>query len=56
MKTQEHCSHVYNSPKFVGGDFSAQRIATVRAALGLGEGEYLKQDNAAEASRLLGRR
>jgi hypothetical protein len=41
--------------KYVGGDFSAERIAKVRAALGLTDGEYLKQDNAAEAARILGR-
>jgi hypothetical protein len=42
--------------KYVGGVFSDARIATVRAALGLREGEYLKQDNAAEAARILRRK
>ena len=41
--------------KYVGGDFSSARIAAVRNALGLADGEYLKQDNAAEAARILGR-
>lgn len=41
--------------KYVGGDFSAERIAKVRQSLGLAEGEFLKQDNAAEAARILGR-
>jgi len=41
---------------YVGGDFSASRISTVRAALGLQDGEYLKQDNAEEAKRILGRK
>jgi hypothetical protein len=41
---------------YIGGNASPARIATVRAALGLAEGEYLKQDNAAEARRILGRR
>lgn len=42
--------------RFVGGDFSTERISKVRAMLGLPDGEYLSQDNAAEASRILGRR
>ena len=41
--------------KFVGGDFSPERIAKVRGLLGLGDGEYLRQDNAVEAARILGR-
>lgn len=41
--------------KFVGGlPSTAERVANVRARLGLAEGEYLKQDNAAEARRILG--
>jgi hypothetical protein len=38
---------------YVGGDFSPERIARVRSLLGLTEGEYLQQDNAAEAARIL---
>lgn len=42
--------------KFVGGDFSAERIAKIRATLLLKDGEFLKQDNGAEAARILGRK
>jgi len=43
--------------KFVGGlPTTAERIATVRKALGLKEGEYLRQDQAEEARRMLGRK
>lgn len=42
--------------RFVGGlPTTPARVAAVRTALGLAEGEYLKQDNAAEAGRILGR-
>lgn len=42
--------------KFIGGlPTSNERIAAVRATLGLAEGEYLQQDNGAEAARILGR-
>lgn len=41
--------------KYVGGNFSDERIANVRNLLGLLNGEYLKQDNVAEAVRILGR-
>jgi len=41
---------------YIGGNDSPAWIKTVRATLGLAEGEYLKQDNAAEARRILGRR
>lgn len=41
--------------KFVGGDFTGERIARVRTALGLEDGQYLQQDNGAEAARILGR-
>lgn len=34
---------------------TAERIKTVREKLGLKDGEYLKQDNAEEARRILGR-
>ena len=44
------CTH-----KYIGGNFSDARIATVRAALGLKDGEYLSQDNRAEAARILRR-
>lgn len=41
---------------FVGGlPTTPARIAAVRTALRLADGEYLKQDNAAEARRILGR-
>jgi hypothetical protein len=40
---------------YIGGLDSPQRIASVRAALGLQEGQYLQQDNAREAARILGR-
>jgi hypothetical protein len=43
--------------KYIGGlPTSSERIKLVRAALGLADGEYLKQDNGAEAARILGRR
>ena len=42
--------------KFVGGLPTTQmRIDKVREKLGLGEGEYLNQDNPKEAARILGR-
>ncbi len=42
--------------KFIGGlPTSPELIARARGRLGLGEGEYLKQDNGAEAARILGR-
>lgn len=41
--------------KYVGGDFSDERIAKVRSALQLNEGQYLVQNNAIEAARILGR-
>lgn len=40
---------------FVGGDFDPAHIAKVRQVLNLQPGEYLQQDNAAEARRILGR-
>lgn len=43
--------------KFVGGlPTSDERIASVRAKLGLADGEFLQQDNGVEAARILGRR
>jgi hypothetical protein len=43
--------------KFIGGlPTSDDRIAVVRARLGLVEGQFLQQDNGAEAARILGRR
>ena len=43
--------------KFIGGlPTSDERIASARALLGLAPGEYLQQDNGAEAARILGRR
>ncbi len=42
--------------KYIGGLPTSQaRIATVRKALDLAEGEYLEQDNGKEAGRILGR-
>jgi len=42
--------------KYIGGLSSRDRIPVVRASLGLKDGEYLAQDNAQEAARILGRR
>jgi hypothetical protein len=43
--------------KYIGGlPTTPQRIKEVRTALGLADGEYLQQDNGAEAARILGRR
>ena len=42
--------------KYIGGlPTTRERIAKVRKALGLKAGEYLEQDNAEEARRILGR-
>ena len=42
--------------KYIGGlTTSPARITIARSRLGLAEGEYLKQDNPAEAARILGR-
>lgn len=42
--------------RFVGGlPPTKERIAAVRTAIGLVDGEFLKQDNATEARRILGR-
>lgn len=42
--------------KFVGGlPASESRIKQIRTVLGLPDGEYLQQDNGAEAARILGR-
>ena len=42
--------------KFIGGlPTTPGRITAARARLGLKEGEFLIQDNAAEARRILGR-
>lgn len=42
--------------KFIGGLPTSQAlIAKARALLGLKDGEYLVQDNGAEAARILGR-
>lgn len=43
--------------KLIGGlPTSDERIAHARVKLGLGDGEYLPQDNGVEAGRILGRR
>ena len=41
--------------KYVGGRDTPERIAAVRAAMGLQDGAYLVQDNGKEAARILGR-
>ena len=42
--------------RFFGGlKVTTERIAEIRGNLGLADGELHKQDNAAEASRILGR-
>lgn len=42
--------------KFIGGrQASEQLIWKAREVLGLSDGEFLQQDNAAEAARLLGK-
>lgn len=42
--------------KYIGGlPTAAWNIAEARKKLGLKDGEYLKQDNSAEAKRILGR-
>ena len=41
--------------KYIGGLPTQTMIAPARAALGLADGEYLQQDNGAEAARILGR-
>jgi hypothetical protein len=53
--TGEKCCCICKT-KFVGGlPTSDERIAAVRSRLGLSSGEYLVQDNGAEAARILGR-
>jgi len=43
--------------KFIGGlPTIKERIDAARMRLGLKDGEFLKQDNGAEAARILGRR
>ncbi len=52
--TGEKCCCICKT-KFIGGmPTSDERIARARAALLLADGEYLKQDNGAEAARILG--
>ncbi len=42
--------------KWIGGlPTTPERISKARAALDLKDGEFLKQDNAAEAGKILGR-
>ncbi len=42
--------------KFIGGlPTTTERVTLAREKLGLAEGEYLNQDNADEARKLLGR-
>ena len=43
--------------RFVGGlTATRERIADIRAALGLKEGQFYKQDCGAEATKILGRK
>lgn len=54
--TGERCCCICKT-KYVGGlPTSRERVDAVRLALGLSDGEYLAQDNGAEAARILGRR
>ena len=54
--TREKCSAICKV-RFIGGlPTSDERITAVRANLGLLDGEYLVQDNGAEAARILGHR
>ena len=42
--------------KYIGGlPTTSERINKARSALGLGDGQYLTQDNPKEAARILGR-
>lgn len=62
-KTDDLFSAVADEPvcsicklKFIGGlPTTKERIEAARKRFGLGEGEYLVQDNTAEAERILGR-
>ena len=43
--------------KYVGGlPTTDERVTAIRGVLGLADGEYLQQDNGAEAERILSRR
>lgn len=53
--TSSPCCTVCTINFFGGYKQTAERIADVRSQLGLTDGEYLKQDNFAEAKRILGR-
>ncbi len=53
--TGEKCCSICKI-KFIGGlPTSNERIKQSRERLGLQDGQYLKQDNGAEAARILGR-
>ena len=53
--TGEKCCAIC-TVKFIGGlPTTNERISLVRERLGLQPGQFLKQDNGAEASRILGR-
>jgi hypothetical protein len=54
--TGEACCSICKLNYIGGLPTNPVRIKEVRAALGLADGEYLKQDNGAEAARILGRR
>lgn len=53
--TGEKCCCICKT-KYIGGlPTSSDRIAHVRERLGLVEGQFIQQDNGAEAARILGR-
>lgn len=53
--TGEKCCSIC-TVKWIGSNMGDERIAAVRGALGLKDGEYLQQDNGVEAARILGHR
>lgn len=54
--TGEKCCSICKV-KFIGGlPTSDERIAQARQRLGLSDGQYLQQDNGAEAAAILGHR
>lgn len=53
--TGEKCCAICKVKHISGLPTSPERIAAARERLGLADGEYLQQDNGAEAARILGR-
>jgi len=54
--TGEKCCSICKL-KFIGGlPTSDERILTARGRIGLKDGDFLSQDNGAEAARILGRK